>query len=148
MNLYLVKVTSLFTKKVFGQVIGDSVFISYISITILLSAIFMFCLKIKINNPVSKLIYFVSPVALGVYLIHAHPLVFDFIIKDAFVSFVTKPPIVMIICIILASFIIFVLCAIIDLLRIQIFKLIKVNKLSEFIARKINDFYLRVFETK
>lgn len=141
---------SFFTKSFLGQVKFENTFISYISITILLSAIFLFlfCLKIKINNLASKLICFLSPAALGIYLIHVHPLVFKFLIKDAFVSFVTKSPIAMILCVILASLAIFVLCAIIELLRIQIFKLIKVSKLSEIIARKINDFYLRVFERK
>lgn len=139
-----------FTKSVFGQAKFENTFISYISITILLSAIFLFlfCLKIKINNLASKVIYFVSPAALGVYLIHAHPLIFEFLIKDAFVSFATKTPIVMILCIIVASVAIFVLCAIIELLRIQIFKSIKVSQLSEFMAQKINDFYLKVFEMK
>lgn len=141
---------SFFTKSFLGQVKFDNTFISYISITILLSAIFLFlfCLKIKINNLASKLICFLSPAALGIYLIHVHPLVFNFLIKDAFVSFVIKSPIAMILCVILASLAIFVSCAIIELLRIQIFKLIKVSKLSEIIARKINDFYLRVFEMK
>lgn len=139
-----------FTKRVFGQAKFEDTFISYISITILLSAIFLFlfCLKIKINNLASKVIYFVSPAALGVYLIHTHPLVFNFLINNAFVSFATKSPIAMIICVILASLAIFVLCTIIELLRIEIFKLIKVSKLSEFIARKTNDFYLKVFEMK
>lgn len=138
------------TMNVFGEAKFENTFISYTSITILLSAIFLllFCLKIKINNTVSKLICFVSPAALGVYLIHVHPLVFDFIIKDAFVSFATKTPIIMILCVIAASLTIFVLCTIIELLRIQVFKLAKISKLSEFIARKINDFYLRIFEMK
>ncbi len=148
---FVSKITIWFlTKSIFGQAKFEDTFISYISITILLSAIFLllFCLKIKINNTATKLISFVSPAALGVYLIHVHPLVFNFLINNAFVSFVTKSPIVMIICVILASLAIFVLCTIIELLRIEIFKLIKVSKLSEFIARKINDFYLRVFEMK
>lgn len=148
---FLSKVAIWFlTKSLFGQAFFEDTFISYISITILLSAIFLFlfCLKIKINNTVSKLIGFVSPATLGIYLIHVHPLVFKFLIKDAFVSFATKSPIIMILCVAAASLSIFVLCTIIELLRIQIFKLLKVSKLSEFIARKINDFYLKVFKMK
>ena len=148
---FVSKITIWFlTKSIFGQAKFDDTFISYISITILLSAIFllMLCLKIKIDTAVAKFICFVSPVALGVYLIHVHPLVFDYLIKDAFVSFAAKSPIAMILCVIVASLVIFILCTIIELLRIQIFKLINVSKLSEVIARKINDFYLRVFEMK
>ena len=133
-----------------GQAKYENTFISYISITILLSAIFlmMFCLKIKINNIASKLICFIAPASLGIYLIHVHPLVFNNIINNAFVSFADKSPITMTFFVIVASLGIFVLCAIIELLRIQIFKLIKINKLSEFIAAKMNGFCLRVFETK
>ena len=148
---FVSKITIRFlTKSIFGKAKFEGTFISYISITILLSAIFLllFCLKIKINNTAIKLISFVSPAALGVYLIHVHPLVFNYLINNAFVSFATKSPIVMIICVILASLAIFALCTIIELLRIEIFKLIKVSKLSESIARKINDFYLKVFEMK
>lgn len=148
---FISKITIRFlTKSIFGQAKFENTFISYISITILLSAIFLLllCLKIKINASVTKFICFVSPAALGVYLIHVHPLIFEFLIKDAFVSFATKTPIAMILCIIVASVAIFVLCAIIELLRIQIFKLIKVSQLSEFMAQKINDFYLKVFEMK
>lgn len=137
------------TKRIFGQAKLENTFISYISITILLAAIFLFlfCLKVKINNTVSKLIGFISPAALGVYLIHVHPFVFTYLIRDAFVSFATKSPIVMICSIVVASLFIFVLCAAIELLRIQIFKLIKVSKLSELIARRINDIYARVSNT-
>ena len=147
---FISKITIRFlTKSIFGQAKFEDTFISYISITILLSAIFLllFCLKIKISNTVSKIVCFLSPAALGIYLIHVHPLVFNFVINGAFISFASKSPIAMIICVMAASLAIFVLCGIIELLRIQIFKAIKVNKLSEFIARKINDFYLKVFET-
>lgn len=138
------------TKTFFGQAKYEDTFISYISITILLSAIFllMLCLKIKISTAVAKIVCFVSPVALGVYLIHVHPLVFDYLIEDAFVSFAAKSPIAMTLCVIVASLVIFVLCTIIEMLRIQIFKAVKVSKLSEFAARKISNFYLRVFEMK
>ena len=109
---FVSKITIWFlTKSVFGQAKFEDTFISYISITILLSAIFllMLCLKIKIDTAAAKFICFVSPAALGVYLIHVHPLVFQFLIKDAFVSFATKSPIVMILFVVVTSLSIFVL---------------------------------------
>ena len=148
---FVSKITIRFlTKSVFGQAKFEDTFISYISITILLSAVFLFllCLKIKINSLASKFSCFVSPAALGVYLIHVHPLVFKFLIKDAFVWVATESPVTMILCVTVASLAIFVLCTVIELLRIRIFKLIKVSKLSEFIARKINHVYLKVFKMK
>lgn len=138
------------TTRIFGQAKIDDLLISYVSITILLSAIFLFafCLNVKVGNFASKLIGFLSPVTLGIYLIHVHPLVFNYIIKDAFVSFAQKPFIVMILYVLVVTLIIFVICTIIELLRIQLFKVIKVGKLCEIVAKKFNDFYLRFFETK
>ena len=73
-----------FLSKLIFNLIGiarlEYMFISYTSIPMLLSAIFLFlfCLNVKINNTMTKLISFVAPGCLGVYLIHVHPLVFDF----------------------------------------------------------------------
>ena len=140
----------LLTRRVLGQAKYDNTFISYTSITIVLAAVFLFlfCLKIKIGNIASKLIRFVSPATLGVYLIHVHPLVFNILIKDAFVSFATKSPLEMIGLVTVASVVIFAACVIIELLRIELFKLIKVGKLSDWIAQKMNVFYFRFFKTK
>ena len=131
------------TKNIFGQAKFENTFISYISITILFAAIFLllFCLNIKIGDSVSKLICFLSPAALGVYLIHVHPLVFGFIIKDAFVSFVQKPPMGMILYVLITTLSIYVVCTVIELLRIKFFELIKVYKFCEMIDSKVNDFY-------
>lgn len=128
----------------------EDMFITYSSITILLSAIFMFlfCMKIRIGNAASKVIIFLSPVSLSVYLIHVHPLVFENILGSAFSSFASKSPVVMVICVIAATLAIFVICAAIDLLRIQLFKLIRVNKLCEFTDKKINKLYGKFFKDK
>ncbi len=135
------------TKLILGQVKYDGILISYTSITILLSAVFLFLffLNIKVNNKISKFVIFFSPATLGVYLIHVHPLVFKYIIKDMFVPLVNKPVIIMIACVLVGTFGIFIICSIIELLRIQFFKLIKINKLSEIIENKTNRIYIKIF---
>ncbi len=136
------------SKLVFGQEQFDSVLISYISITIVFSAIFLFlfCLNVKLNNTSKKVISFFAPATLGVYLIHVHPLVFQFIIKNNFASFAHKPFVVMLICIISTTLVIFLLCSAIELLRIQLFKLLKVNKMCEFIDNKATYLYSKIFK--
>ena len=126
----------------------EDTFTTYHSITILLSAIFLFffCMKIKLSGAVSKVILFLSPVTLSVYLIHVHPLIFYNVIKSAFASFASKSPVVMVLCVIAATLAIFVICAAIDLIRIQFFKLIRVNKLCEFTDKKIRLLYGKVFK--
>lgn len=136
------------TKKIFGDVKLDNTFISYTSITIVLASIFMFlfCLNIKISHVSKRAIKFFSPTTLGVYLIHVHPLVFQYIMEDAFISFSYKPLIVMVVCVFTATLAIFLLCSVIDLIRIQFFKLIKINKLCEFIDNKVTRLCLKVFK--
>lgn len=139
-----------FTKNVFGEVMRDEMFVSYISITILFASIFLFLffLNIKIGDSgfSAKLIRFFSPAALGTYLIHTHPLVFDFIIKDAFTDFANKTPFVMVFLVLITSFAIFTICTIIELLRMQLFNFLRIDQLSENIDNKINWLYLRIFE--
>lgn len=102
----------LLTERIFGQAKFENVFISYISITIFLSAVFLFlfCLNIKISDAASKPIYFLAPVSLGVYLIHVHPLVFEFLLKDAFASFANKPLAIMVLYVLVAALLIFAVC--------------------------------------
>ncbi len=141
-------IISILTYIVLGEAKYDGIFISYVSITIFLAAVFLFlfCLNIKVGSFASKLIFFISPVSLGVYLIHVHPLVFDFIMKDAFALLTHKSVLIMLLGILAATVLIFVVCAVIELIRIQLFKLVRINKLCEFADKKVNTIYLKVFE--
>ena len=136
------------TQKILGEVKYDNIFISYTSITIVLAAIFLFtfCLNVKINNSFNKVIQFVSPAMFGVYLIHVHPLVFDYIIKDAFSAIANKHIFIMLLYVLVATMTIFLLCSVIDLGRIQFFKLIKVDHLCEIMDEKITKLWQRVFK--
>ncbi len=127
------------TNIIMGQVKYDKTFISYISITIVLSAIFLFlfCLKVKIKPIFERIIGALAPTTLGIYLIHVHPFVFQYVIKDAFVNFAHKPAIIMILCVIVAALAVFFICFVIDRIRIQLFNLLRINKLCEFISNKI-----------
>ena len=136
------------TERIFGQARYYDILVSYVSVTILLSAVFLFlfCLNVKIGAAAEKVIAFLSPAALGVYLIHVHPLVFEGILKNAFVGFAEKSLVLMLACALLATLAIFVICTAIELLRIQLFKLIKVKVWSEKIENKLSSMYLRIFE--
>lgn len=137
-----------FTEKVCGKVMNDNVFVSYRSITILLAAVFLllFCLNVRVCGFGEKIISLLSPLALGIYLIHVHPMVFKYIFKNAFVSFADKSPIIMLLCVFAATTVVFMVCALIEWIRIKLFKLIKVGKLCEIIDNKFNGLYLKVFK--
>lgn len=136
------------TKKIFGEAILDNTFVSYTSVTIVLASVFLFlyCLNVKISNFSRKAISLTAPATFGVYLIHVHPMVFDYIVKDAFADFVKKNILIMILCVFVATALIFFLCTAIDLIRIQFFKLIKVDRWSEKIEEKTTALWLRVFK--
>ena len=135
------------TKVIFGEPKFDNLFITYTSITIFLSAIFLFlfCLHVKVGNLGAKWIGFLSPVTLGTYLIHVHPLVFDFVLKDAFVPLAQKSLIIVLLVVIATALAIFIACAAIELLRIQLFKLLKVDTLCEKIDAVIHKLYGKIF---
>ena len=136
------------TKKIFGEEILDNTFVSYTSITIVLASVslFLYCLNTKISKFSQKAIGLVAPATFGVYLIHVHPLVFDYIVKDAFAGFVNQHLPVMLLCVLVATVLIFFVCTAIDLIRIQFFKLIKVDRWSEKIEEKTTALWLKVFK--
>lgn len=130
------------------EFIREDMLVSYTSITVLLSAVFLFffSLNVRIGKFPARIIGAFAPVSLGVYLIHVHPTVFDRVIRNAFASLGQKSLILMILGIFAAVLAVFLICAIIEFLRILLFKLIRINGLCEFIARKFDSLYSKVFE--
>lgn len=120
-------------------------FVSYHFILVLFAAlaIFMFFLSIKnINQIISKIILFLSPLTFGVYLIHEHPLVrpvlWSFVVTQigSFSIFNTFLVVVTV----------YLCCSIIELIRFQLFK--PINKLinnSKNIS-KLNDKIMEVLD--
>lgn len=138
------------TKAIFGEAKLEDIFVSYTSVTIMFSAIFLFlfCLKLKINRASEIAINFFAPATLGVYLIHVHDLVYVLILKDAFVSFIDMSVVLMLAYITITVVVIFLICSAIDLLRIQFFKFVRVNRISEFLGEKITRIYVMIFENE
>ena len=138
----------LVTVRMFGVIKYDDTWISYTSITIIFASLFLFLffLNIRIGDTAQKAIMLLAPATLGVYLIHVHPLVFEYILKDAFVSFAHTSGLLMIVCTLAVTLIIFLLCAVIDLLRIQLFKLLRVAQLCESVNRYVVRLFSKVSE--
>ena len=110
--------------------------VSYTSPTIVLSAIFLVSMFSKINMRALsiKAVSFLSPMAFGVYLIHCHPYLFDYM-TDAFEWIANLPPYYALLVVLLVALSIFTACLFIDYIRYLTFKLCKVNKLSNAIER-------------
>ena len=135
---------------VLGFAKEENTFVSYLSITILLAAVFLllFCLRLSFGGVGAKIVGILSPVALGVYMIHVHPFVFRRLLTDLYVPFINYHPAVMTLCVLGAALGMFVVCGVIEWLRILLFRLIRVDRFSEFLARCLNRLYVAIFERK
>lgn len=121
-----------------GRKYADSILISYTSPTILGIAILLLFYFAQINLQISikRSVSFIAPAAFGVYLIHTHPLIFNYILKGRFKQ-VEEMPLWLIPFVVLGiALVIFVVCIFIDKLRGFLFRLIKLNQLAVYIENK------------
>lgn len=124
----------VFSNKLLKIMLGNDIsYLSYTSPFVVLSAIFLFIFfsKLKFGKKTEKLINYITPAALGVYLIHTHPLVFNKLMKDIAMPLVNHGTAAMIFGSVAMALAIFIICIVIDLLRIQLFRLIRVNALCK-----------------
>lgn len=104
--------------------------ITYTSPTILFAAIaLLLCFSsLDFSSRGQRIIAFLAPLSFSVYLIHTHPLVWDFIMSNRFAAFSAFSPVKFIIFTISTVFCIYLLCSFSDLLRFSIFKKIKIKQ--------------------
>lgn len=135
------------TVKIFGKSRFENIFVNYTSPTIVLAAIgiFIACSKLTCSKFLQKFTGICAPAALGVYLIHVQDFVWDYVIKGFSATFSTKPTLIMVGLIFLSAIIIYVTCTIIDLLRIQLFKLIRIKKFCMLIERLTKKVFYKFF---
>ena len=84
-----------------------------------------------------KLISFFAPLTYGVYLSHNHLLVRLYIIQKYFLWILKYKSINIVIIEIMCSFGVFMLCCIIDFIRLCIFKFLKIKQLLVLLENKI-----------
>ncbi|MEQ9764855.1 acyltransferase [Streptococcus sp. ZJ151] len=106
----------------------------YTSPTITLGALALFVLFVNLNispsSPLVKFIRFFAPATFGVYLVHLHPLVVKFAMRDFAENFVDQSPLVFPIIILGASFLIFLGSILVEKMRIWLFKTLQVASFS------------------
>ena len=106
-------------------------YVSYTSPTIFIGSIallaFFSNLKIK-SNFLKNAIDVLTPASLGVYIIHVNPLVYWRILADSTTPFLQYNTSMMLLRVLLAAFGIYMICSLIDLVRIVIFKKLKIKE--------------------
>lgn len=128
---WLWKLATGYYASVLPEVIEGINFVSYTSPTIVLSAIALFLLFSKIS-PSETGIAFIqafSPAAFGVYLIHEHPYISGKFIYDRFSWLNDFSSLTMLLGIFMSAIVIFVLCILVDFIRVKIFQWLGIKKM-------------------
>ncbi len=125
----------------FRGILPNNFLLTYTSPLIVLAAFafLLFCIKIELNNKiVKKVVVTLSSLSFGVYIIHLHKLFWNNYIKNAFVEFGKASPLELIGKVILVALVIYLICSVVEWLRIKLFKLFRIDKLSNIIGNKID----------
>ena len=119
-------------------------FISYVSPTILLVAISLLELfsRLKFKNK-PKIIAFFAPISFGVYLIHEQKYIRDNLIIGRFVTYASYNPIIMVLAVLGTAMGIYVVCSLIDYLRLLLFKALKIKPTLQKIENKFSNKLLK-----
>ena len=114
-------------------------FISYDSPTMVLIAVglLVICSKVHFTESSIKVIRLISPAALGVYLSHSSPLIWQNLMKGFAAFFVKHNCFNMVCLIICAILLIFTAGIVLDLIRIKLFALLKIDKLCSRLDAKL-----------
>jgi hypothetical protein len=96
----------------------------------------------KFPKPIQKMISLFAPASLGVYLIHVCKPIWNEVVKDFSRPFIKYDGVEMLVWIMVSAVVIYLGCSLIELLRIQLFKVLKINKLCLF----IENVYVKVFD--
>lgn len=92
------------------------------------------------NEKVHKILLRLSNSAFGVYIIHSHILIYDFWLKDAFSKAGTAGTFGFCLMLLASLLSIYLLCWVIDEIRMLIFKVLHIKKLTGWIGEKIDHF--------
>ncbi|MBQ6755749.1 MAG: acyltransferase [Oscillospiraceae bacterium] len=120
--------------------------VNYLSPTVLIPGFTLLCAfaRLRINGAALKLTKIFSPAAFGVYLIHIHPLSWQYSFAGRFHVIGERRTLLLPISVIGSAFVILICCLILEKLRLLLFEFLGINKL----IRKISDFfYFKVVKT-
>ena len=141
-GLYILMVILTFLPKILLRNFKNGsyidILVSYVSPTIVFSSISLFLVFANASEirPLQKLIRLLAPASLGVYLIHVHPIVWS-LVPNIYKSFVENNLVVMTLLIFAAAVGVYLMCSIIELVRIKLFAWFRIKKLCDWIERTV-----------
>lgn len=125
-------------------------FVSYTSPTILICAICLVLIfsNLKIGNIIKQITKFFAPLAFGVYIIHLSPYVWNKVINGLFIDCGANDKLMAIAILIGSSLLLFVVFALLDYIRLLLFKLCKIKDFCNFIEKKLRELCSKLFKEK
>ena len=123
------------------EYIASDRLINYTSLPFVLCAVFLilFFKELEFRPWMNKVISFFSPVSFDVYLFHEEPLVVAAYISGAFVGYMSLKPLVMICAVAGTALVIWLIGSAAGRVRYLVFRLLRMEKLSVFLAGKAED---------
>jgi len=91
-------------------------------------ALLLFFARLRFGAFAGKLIAFFAPAAFGVYIIHVHPIIWEHLMRDRFVFIAKVHPLIIAGFVLLSACGVYLACSLIDLVRVQLFKLLRIKK--------------------
>jgi len=136
------------SKGALRSLVQPTMFLQFQSPLMLLSAICLLAIFVNLNiGPKSaKVISVISPTALGVYLLHIHPLILDRMLKGFARGFLNDSLLIWMAKILIAALVIFVSCTFVELLRIRIFKWLRMDRACNWISDKASAAFDRLYQ--
>ena len=114
--------------------VNQNLLIDYLSPTIVLSSVALLLLfkELKLGEGLGRLCKALAPLSFAVYIIHAHPLIWENLMKERFIFLSEQNAFVMAGGVLLAAAGIFAVCVGIEFLRVLLFR---VTRLSALLSR-------------
>lgn len=121
----------------------EAMFLNYTSPTMLMASIALLFLFIKLDKRIKgkrvmKAISLLAASTLGVYILHSHPLVWEYCMQGVSAGFVNDHSIILLLKVLGAALGVYLVCSVIDIARNKIFSVLKVAKRCENICSGVN----------
>lgn len=124
-----------------GKGVSGDMFVHYLSPFIILNAVALLCLfaQVDFRSQIGKsLVRWLSPAALGVYLLHVQPLVWSYGMKGVAATFSQHRADFMVLSVLGLALAIYVSCTLVELFRLRLFFWLRVQKLLKGMDERLS----------
>lgn len=145
--VFIFKVVNLKFPSIGSDLFSNDLFIKYTSLPILITSICLFVFFFRfniINKYFRRFIKRLSPATFGVYIIHVQTWVWQLFMKDRFKDLINYNAITMILLILFSSFVIYMLCSYLEMMRIYVLKKLKISRLVDNVYDLVKKYIKKV----